>query len=54
MEGAGRNSLTTFSKLRLTLSRFSRNARLFHTFLVQNSGNEFHENRTDGLVSNTE
>ena len=54
MEGAGRISLTPFSEVQLALSRFSRNASLLDTLLVQNSNTEFHENRTNGLVSDTE
>jgi len=54
MEGAGRNSLTPFSKVRLAMSGFSRNARLLDTILVQNSNTEFHENKTNALLSGTE
>ena len=35
MEGAGRNLLTPFTKVQLALSRFSRNAHLLDTLLVQ-------------------
>jgi len=54
MEGAGRNHLTPLSKLRLALSRFSRNSRLLDTILVQYKSTEFHGNRTKRLVSDIE
>jgi hypothetical protein len=41
-------------KVRLALSRISRNALLFDAILVQNWSTEFHENRKKGLVSDTE
>jgi hypothetical protein len=47
MEGAGRNSLSVFSKLRLAMGRFSRKACLLDTVLVQKSSTEFHENWTN-------
>jgi len=46
--------LTPFSKVRLAFSRFSRNARNLDTVLVQNWSAEFHENRSKGLISDTE
>jgi len=57
MESTGRNLLTSFSKLRLALSRFSRNTRILDTLLVQDWSTEFiefHENRSNGLVSDTD
>jgi len=47
MQATGRNSLTPFSIVQVVLSRFSRNARLLDTVLVQNWSTEFHENRTN-------
>ena len=54
MEGIDRNSFTPFSKVHLELSCFSRNARLLDNLLVQNWSTKFHENRTKGLVCDTE
>jgi len=51
---AGRNSLKPVSKIRKAQNRFSRNARLLNTVLVQNWSTEFHENRTNWFVSETE
>jgi hypothetical protein len=51
MEGGGINLLTTFSKVWLAFSRFSRNAGLLNNLLVQKSSTDIHENQTNLFVS---